>query len=155
MERRGIDAIVGANVRGRRSGLDMRQPELAGRMTALGHEGWGAATVSRVESGKRSTSTAELLGLGLALGATPEDLLDPTTYGDESDVGLGVTFKARDLRAVIRGNHRPRVNFAGEVLTYELAPTNRIDVFVTPATATASADIPEPAVGTEPGREER
>jgi transcriptional regulator with XRE-family HTH domain len=142
MNRREIDAIVGANVRGRRAGLDMSQPDLAAKMGALGHGGWGAATVSRVESGKRATSTAELLGLGLVLGATPEDLLDPTSYGDESDVHIGLPVKARDLRAIIRGEYRPRVHLDGP--TYELVPTDRVDVVVRPATVTAAARVEQP-----------
>jgi transcriptional regulator with XRE-family HTH domain len=147
MDRRGVDAIVGVNVRGRRAGLDMSQPDLAAKMGALGHGGWGAATVSRVESGKRATSTAELFGLGLILGATPEDLLDPTAYGDESDVAVGLPIKARDFRVIVRGEYRPRVHFTGKepknlrARSYELVPTDRVNVVERSAHLSADARL--------------
>jgi len=64
----------------------MRQPDLAKTMVSLGEAAWSASTVSRAESGERSLSLSEFIALAYALGATPDELLDPTAFGDESDV---------------------------------------------------------------------
>ena len=115
-EPRTLDGVIGANVRAWRSAHGLRQPDLAEAMGELGARGWSASTVSKVEDGKRSISVYELLALGLALGATPVELLDPLAFGDTSAVGLPSGFppgspdraEARQFQMFVRGEARLR-----------------------------------------------
>jgi transcriptional regulator with XRE-family HTH domain len=128
---RTLDAVIATNVRARRAAARLRQPDLAKAMVRLGESAWNSeATVSKVEGGKRPVSVSELVALGLALGATPDELLDPVgVAGDWSPVELaGLTWSARKLRAVVRGEARVGVTFdeAGKA-HYRISPTDRSD----------------------------
>lgn len=127
---RSLDAVIGANVRARRKGLDLRQPDLAETMvTIFGETAWSASTVSRVEDGKRSIRVSELVSLACALGSTPEELLDPVAF-DESPIEMpGGTIDAHRLRAILRGEVRVRVSLEGPTearkVNTRFSPTER------------------------------
>lgn len=79
--------VIGSNLAATRGMRGFSQPELAERMTAIGHD-WSASTVSRAETGDRGIEVSELLALALLLGVTPGELIDPTGPAGDLDRGL-------------------------------------------------------------------
>jgi transcriptional regulator with XRE-family HTH domain len=123
---RSLAEVVGANLRGRRAGLGLTQPDLAEWMKQLGHPKWSAPTVSRVEDGKRGLSVDELVTLSLVLGATLQEMLDPVAYDEETPVRVAGTKPANPwaLRNLIQGETRVRVRQERDRFVYQISPTN-------------------------------
>jgi transcriptional regulator with XRE-family HTH domain len=71
-----IADAIGDNVRAYRLLSELEQDDIAGHMQRLGWP-WRRATVSAVERGRRNITVPELLTLGLILGVTVQELLDP------------------------------------------------------------------------------
>ena len=125
---RTLDEVVGANVRARRAGLGLKQSDLAETLDAvLG--GWSGPVVSRLEAGRRSTSVSELIALATVLNATPDELLDPTSVGDERPVNLWGQWliDAKKLRVVVRGEVRVQTSVKDGKITQRYGATDRGD----------------------------
>ncbi|MFH1330537.1 MAG: hypothetical protein ABIJ48_07815 [Actinomycetota bacterium] len=71
-----IDELVGENLRRARATLGLSALDLARRMTTLGLR-FDEASLARLEAGEVRITVAELVALGLALGAPPALLLSP------------------------------------------------------------------------------
>lgn len=71
-----LSAAVGRVVAERRHSLDLTQAGLARLLRATGLS-WTGVTVAKVENGQRDVSAADLVALGLALGLTPAQMLQP------------------------------------------------------------------------------
>lgn len=127
---RSLDVAVGSNVRGRRSGLGLRQEDLAESLHALLETGWSAPMVSRVEEGRRSLTVTELLAFAASLSATPDELLDPLAFGDDSPVEVfpGRLIPAAGVRAIVRGEVRSHVTVEGTKKTQRFTPTDRRNI---------------------------
>jgi hypothetical protein len=76
---------VSRNVAAERTRQKTEQKDLAAAMSTLGHD-WTQRTVAEVEGGRRRVSLDELVGLALALGRTPPELLSPP---EDLDHGAG------------------------------------------------------------------
>jgi transcriptional regulator with XRE-family HTH domain len=126
---RTVDEVLGANVRARRTGLGLKQSDLATTLDALLGGGWSAPVVSRLESGKRATSVVELLALAFTLNATPDELLDPLAVGDERPVNLWGRWliTATKLRVLVRGEARLQTTIEGSSFSQRFSPTERGD----------------------------
>jgi transcriptional regulator with XRE-family HTH domain len=126
---RTLDEVVGANVRARRTGLGLKQSDLAETLDAL-LDGWSAPVVSRLEAGSRSTSVSELMALAGTLNATLDELLDPLAVGDDRPVELWGRWliDARKLRVLVRGEARVQTSIKGSEMTQRYGATDRGDV---------------------------
>ena len=91
VEGRPSDALA-ANVRAYRVLRDMRQEDLADRMTHLCH-GWGRSTVSAVEKLGRNVTVDELFGLAASFGVSIGQLFDPTgpDHSRRHSFNVGIT----------------------------------------------------------------
>jgi transcriptional regulator with XRE-family HTH domain len=125
-EGRSLAEVVAANVRSRRAGLGLTQPDLVAAMKGLGQAKWSPSKVSAIEDGKRSITVDELVTLLFVLGATLEEMLDPVAYGDETPVRVaGMRLDPRALRALIRGDLRVRVRGEGDGIDYRISHVER------------------------------
>jgi transcriptional regulator with XRE-family HTH domain len=125
---RTLDEVLGANVRARRTGLGLKQSDLAETLDAL-LGGWSAAIVSRLEAGKRQASVSELMALAGTLNATPDELLDPLAVGDDRAVNLWGRWviDARKLRVIVRGEARVQTSIKNGKMTWRYGQTDRGD----------------------------
>jgi len=123
---RTLDEVLGANVRARRTGLGLKQSDLAETLDAL-LGGWSAAIVSRLEAGKRQASVSELMALAGTLNATPDELLDPLAVGDNRAVNLWGRWviDARKLRVLVRGEGLVQTSIENGKITQRYSQTDR------------------------------
>jgi transcriptional regulator with XRE-family HTH domain len=118
-EVRTLDEVVGANVRARRTGLGLKQSDLAETLDAvLG--GWSGPVVSRLEAGRRATSVSELVALAGALHATLYELLDPLAVGDDRPINLWDSWlvDADRLRLIVHNELRVWTSRKGGKVTH-------------------------------------
>lgn len=93
-----IPVVLGDNVRAYRLLKKMEQEDLAEKMRGYRHP-WRRATVSEVERAHRNVTIAELLTLVLILGASVQELLDPSGPGGRGGrLALGLPIFSHDNR---------------------------------------------------------
>ncbi len=103
---------LAARVRELREARGLSQRVLGERMVHLGYR-WGDTIVSRVERSERDVTTAELMGLSLALGAPPTAFLTVDTPIAIGDYPLSVVM----VNDWIRGRYALGLNPDGSGLT--------------------------------------
>lgn len=97
---------VAGNIRTGRTLRDMTRDEVTEAMRELGHQ-WKPRTMADIESGRRSVSTDELVGLALVLGRTVPELLGSPVA--DLDYGGPVPLPAGVARLWLHGRRRLRI----------------------------------------------